>query len=134
MTRALARRPETALFVLALGVYAYFFQAGGWNQNVRFDLTRAIVEQHTLVLDDYIVNTGDYAFVDRHYYSDAAPGLSMLAVPVYASVHPLAGGHRVRGWLVHLGAYLSPLVCVPLPSPPPPPLLFPFPLCLCPPS
>jgi hypothetical protein len=116
MTRALARRPETALFVLALGVYAYFFQAGGWNQNVRFDLTRAIVEQHTLVLDDYIANTGDYAFVDRHYYSDAAPGLSVLAVPVYAAVHPLARGPRVRGWIVHLGAYLSTLICVALPS------------------
>lgn len=116
MTHALARRPETALFVLALGVYAYFFQAGGWNQNVRFDATRAIVEQHTLVLDDYIVNTGDYAFVDHHYYSDAAPGLSVLAVPVYAAVHPFARGQRVRGWLVHLGAYLSTLVCVALPS------------------
>ena len=116
MTLALARRPETALFVLALGVYAYFFQAGGWNQNVRFDLTRAIVEQHSLVLDDYIVNTGDYAFVDRHYYSDAAPGLSVVAVPVYAAVHPFARGQRVRGWLVHLGAYLSTLICVALPS------------------
>jgi hypothetical protein len=116
MTRALARRPETALFVLALGVYAYFFQAGGWNQNVRFDLTRAIVEQHTLVLDDYIVNTGDYAYANRHYYSDKPPGLSLLAVPVWAAVHPLAHGQRVRGWLVHLGAYLSTLICVALPS------------------
>ena len=112
----LARRPETALFVLALGVYAYFFQGGGWNQNVRFDLTRAIVEQHTLILDDYIVNTGDYAYVAPHYYSDAAPGLSVLAVPVYAAVHPLAQGRRVRAWIVHLGAYLATLVCVSLPS------------------
>ena len=116
MIRALARRPETALFVLALGVYAYFFQAGGWNQNVRFDLTRAIVEQHTLVLDDYIANTGDYAHVNQHYYSDKAPGLSLLAVPVWAAVHPLAHSQRVRGWLVHLGAYLSTLVCVAVPA------------------
>jgi hypothetical protein len=116
MIRALARRPETALFVLALGVYAYFFQAGGWNQNVRFDLTRAIVEQHTLVLDDYIVNTGDYAFARQHYYSDKAPGLSLLAVPVYAAVHPLARGQRVRGWLVHLGAYLATVLCVAAPA------------------
>lgn len=116
MTRALARRPESALFVLALGVYAYFFQAGGWNQNVRFDLTRAIVEQHTLVLDDYIVNTGDYAFASGHYYSDKAPGLSVLAVPVYAAVHPLARGQRVRGWVVHLGAYLATVLCVSLPA------------------
>jgi hypothetical protein len=116
MIRTLARRPETALFVLALGVYAYFFQAGGWNQNVRFDLTRAIVEQRTLVLDDYIVNTGDYARANQHYYSDKAPGLSLLAVPVWAAVHPLAHGQRVRGWLVHLGAYLSTLTCVAVPA------------------
>jgi hypothetical protein len=116
MIRALARRPETALFVLALGVYAYFFQAGGWNQNAHFDLTRAIVEQHTLVLDDYIVNTGDFSVANHHYYSNKAPGLGVLAVPVYAAVHPLAHGRRVRGWVVHLGAYLSTVMCVALPA------------------
>jgi hypothetical protein len=31
------RRPELALFALVLGAYAYFYQAGGWNQNSRFD-------------------------------------------------------------------------------------------------
>ena len=116
MIRAWMRRPEAALFVLAFGVYAYFFQAGGWNQNVRFDLTRAIVEQHTFVLDDYIVNTGDYAFANQHFYSDKAPALSLLAVPVWAAVHPFAHGQRVRGWLVNLGGYLSTVVCVAVPA------------------
>ncbi|HZM53008.1 MAG TPA: hypothetical protein VFE68_21060 [Vicinamibacteria bacterium] len=116
MVRRLARRPETALFVLALGVYAYFFQAGGWNQNAHFDLTRAIVEQHTVVLDDYIANTGDWSVANHHYYSNKAPGLGLLAVPVYGAVHPLAHGNRVRGWVVHLGAYLSTVICVALPA------------------
>ena len=116
MVRRLARRPETALFVLALGVYAYFFQAGGWNQNAHFDLTRAIVEQHTVVLDDYIANTGDWSVANHHYYSNKAPGLGLLAVPVYGAVHPLAQGNRVRGWVVHLGAYLSTVICVALPA------------------
>jgi hypothetical protein len=116
MVRRLVRRPETALFVLALGVYAYFFQAGGWNQNAHFDLTRAIVEEHTVVLDDYIDNTGDWSVANHHYYSNKAPGLGLLAVPVYAAVHPLAHGGRVRGWIVHLGAYLSTIVCVALPA------------------
>src|SRR5262245_56197948 len=40
-------RPEVALFMLVLGAYGYFYQAGGWNQNSRFDLTRALVEQRT---------------------------------------------------------------------------------------
>lgn len=116
MIRAPWRRPETALFVLTLAVYAYFFQAGGWNQNAHFDLTRAVVEQHTLVLDDYIANTGDWSVANHHYYSNKAPGLGLLAVPVYAAVHPLAHGDRVRAWVVHLGAYLSTVICVALPA------------------
>ena len=31
-----------ALFVS----YAYFYEAGGWNQNSRFALIRAILERH----------------------------------------------------------------------------------------
>jgi len=116
MIRVWWRRPESALFVLALGVYAYFFQGGGWNQNAHFDLTRAIVEQHTLVLDDYVANTGDWSVANHHYYSNKAPGVGLLAVPVYAAVHPLAHGQRVRGWVVHLGAYLSTVICVALPA------------------
>ena len=50
--RVLSRqdRQRTALCVAALlGIaYAYFYQGGGWNQNTRFALVRAIVEQGTL--------------------------------------------------------------------------------------
>ncbi|HUG54903.1 MAG TPA: hypothetical protein VMR21_14935 [Vicinamibacteria bacterium] len=108
--------PELALFALCFGVYAYFFQAGGWNQNSRFDLVRAVVEQGRLAIDDYVGNTGDYAYFAGHYYCDKAPLLSLLAVPVYAAVHPFAHGERPRGRLVHLGAYLSTLAGASLPS------------------
>ena len=37
--------------------YAYFYEGGGWNQNSRFDLVRAIVEQGTLRIDAYDENT-----------------------------------------------------------------------------
>lgn len=110
------RKPELALAVLAFGVYAYFFQAGGWNQNSRFDLTRAIVEKHSVIIDDYVGNTGDFSMRDGHFYSDKAPGLSALAVPVWSAVHPFAQGRRPRGRLIHLGAYLSTLLGVALPS------------------
>jgi hypothetical protein len=110
------RRPEAALFALALGTYAYFFQGGGWNQNSRFNLVRAIVEQHTIVVDDYVSNTGDLAMRDGRHYSDKAPGVSILAVPVYAAVHPFAGGQRPRGRLVSLAAYLATLVVIGIPS------------------
>ena len=105
-----ARRPQLALFVLVLGAYAYFYQAGGWNQNSRFDLTRAIVERHTLAIDAFHENTGDKAFRDGHWYTDKAPGLSLLAVPAYAVVHAIAPGAVVAG------SYLGTLFAVGLPS------------------
>ncbi len=33
--------------------FIYFYEGGGWNQNSRFDLLRAIVERHTLQIDAY---------------------------------------------------------------------------------
>lgn len=108
--------PRWALFVLVFGVYAYFYQGGGWNQNSRFDLTRAIVEQGTACIDAYEFNTGDKARVKGRYYCDKAPGVSFLAVPVYAAFHPFAEGQRPKARLVSRAAYLSTLLVVSLPS------------------
>jgi len=76
-----ASRRSTWVLGLALFVsYAYFYQAGGWNQNSRFALVRAIIERHTLQIDAYQLHTGDRAFWRGHYYSDKAPGASLLAL------------------------------------------------------
>jgi 4-amino-4-deoxy-L-arabinose transferase-like glycosyltransferase len=66
----------------------YFYEGGGWNQNSRFDLLRAIVEQHTLRIDTYHENTQDKAHFRGHYYSDKAPGLVFLAVPFALAARP----------------------------------------------
>ncbi len=71
-----------ALFVLLFLSYAYFYQAGGWNQNSRFALVRAITNDWSLRIDPYQRNTGDKAIFEGHYYSDKAPGLSLLAAPI----------------------------------------------------
>jgi hypothetical protein len=113
---ALLRRPEAALFALAFTAYAYFFQGGGWNAAVRFDLVRAIVEQGTVRIDGYETNTGDLAYRDGHYYCDKAPGLSFAAVPVYAAVYPLRGEGRIRGLFVSRAAWLATVVTVAVPS------------------
>ncbi|MGO9088975.1 MAG: hypothetical protein ACLQBK_27540 [Candidatus Sulfotelmatobacter sp.] len=68
--------------------FIYFYEAGGWNQNSRFDLLRAIVERHTLRTDAYYQNTEDRALVAGHYYSDKAPGLVFLAVPFALAARP----------------------------------------------
>jgi hypothetical protein len=106
----LRRRASLPLFALVFGTYAYFYQAGGWNQNSRFDLTRAVVEQGTLSIDAFQENTGDKAERDGHWYTDKAPGLSLLAVPAYALVH------AVRSGAVVAGSYLATVFAVALPS------------------
>ena len=66
--------------------YAYFYAAGGWNQNSRFALIRAILERHTLQIDAYQLHTGDRALWQGHYYTDKAPGASLTALlPVEAA-------------------------------------------------
>jgi hypothetical protein len=70
--------------------YAYFYQAGGWNQNSRFALVRAIIERHTLQIDAYYLHTGDRALWEGHYYSDKAPGASLLALAPVAVARGVA--------------------------------------------
>ena len=63
--------------------YAYFYQAGGWGENSRFAMIRAILERHTVQIDDYSLHTGDLAIWNGHFYTDKAPGASLLAlIPV----------------------------------------------------
>jgi hypothetical protein len=88
------RRSAWVLGIALLASYAYFYQAGGWNQNSRFALVRAIIERHTLQIDAYQLHTGDRALWHGHYYSDKAPGASLLALgPVFAArgISRLAG-------------------------------------------
>lgn len=73
------------VFIALMLAYAYVLPRwADWNQNSRFDLTRALVEHRTVVIDRYVANTGDYATINGRIVSDKAPGLSLLAVPPYA--------------------------------------------------
>ena len=72
--------------------FIYFYEGGGWNQNSRFDLLRAIIERHTLQIDAYHENTLDKAHYRGHYYSDKAPGQVFLALPFALVVRPAMRG------------------------------------------
>ncbi len=85
------------LFVFFFITYAYFFQGGGWNQNSRICLTRAIIHEWTFQIDRYkedchdpyfheFVNTGDWAYFEGHYYTNKSPGLSFMAVVPFGVV------------------------------------------------
>ena len=98
-----------SLVVLFCLVYAYFFQGGGWGQNSRFDLTRSIVEQGTFEISSYSWNTGDLGVRDGKTYSNKSPGMSLLAVPVYAallSVEGFLGLDPSSGLAVNVNAHV----------------------------
>jgi len=113
--RRLIGRPEAALFVLVFSAYAYFYQAGGWNQNSRFDLVRAIVEDGSSSIDRFRRNTGDLARRDGHDYCEKAPAVSWLAVPAYAATRGIAG-QPATGPELDRAAYIVTLWAVALPS------------------
>ncbi len=79
-----ARRGTIITFCLLLFGYAYFYQGGGPNQFSRMALTAALVKDGTVRIDSFHQLTFDKAVKDGHFYTDKAPGLSLLAVPVYA--------------------------------------------------
>jgi hypothetical protein len=109
MFRLSDRRFATVLGVVLFFSYAYFYQAGGWNQNARFGLVRAILERRTLAIDAYQQYTGDKALWQGHYYSDKAPGASLLAlgpVAIARGVLRLARinrqGHVAVAWMSYV--------------------------------
>lgn len=54
----------------------------GWNELSHFGQVKAI-NHGTPIIDPYQRVTGDKAYYHGHYYSDKAPGLGLLTVPVY---------------------------------------------------
>jgi hypothetical protein len=80
-------------------LYAFPYQPeiNNPNENVRFYMTSALVEEHTYVIDTQRARWGwvnDAAVRDGHAYSVKAPGASELGVPgywLYAQVQRLRG-------------------------------------------
>jgi hypothetical protein len=110
-----SHRLAVLLFATVALTGAYFYQGGGWNQNSRLDLTRAMVEGGTLRIDALHGNTGDKALVRGAYYCDKAPGTSWLALPWYAAARAVGRG-LAPGPRLALGAYAATVGAVVLPS------------------
>ena len=82
MTNFLNKK-EVKIFLTFFIIYSLFVHWLGWNDNSRFDLVRAIVDEKRFEIDSYFNNTGDRSFYNGHYYSDKNPGMSFLATPTY---------------------------------------------------
>ncbi|HEX2685720.1 MAG TPA: hypothetical protein VHN14_03840, partial [Kofleriaceae bacterium] len=72
------------LFALVMVSCSYFVQGAGPNQNSRYGLVRALVEDHTVQIDAYRTTTHDISTDGGHWYCDKAPGLSLVAAVPYA--------------------------------------------------
>jgi hypothetical protein len=79
-----------AVLLLLLLPQLWIFQGGGWNQNSRFALARALVLRGSVQIDPDAEATGDRAERDGHFYCDKAPGVSFAAAAALAVVGPLA--------------------------------------------
>ena len=107
------RRIAEWLFLLTFLAYAWFHAGGGWHQNAQFDLTRAMVERHTFVIDAYANNTGDVSHYGGHVYANKAPGLSWLAAIPYTALHAFESSPDDPAILT-LNHYVATLFCVAL--------------------
>jgi hypothetical protein len=53
--KAARRKIEWLLFAAAFFAYGYFHQGGGWAQNARFAMVRAIVEENHYWIDNFLI-------------------------------------------------------------------------------
>jgi len=67
------------IFLSLLIFYLFFIQWYGWNEESRFALTRAIVDENRFEIDSFYNLTGDRIILNGHYYSDKNPGSSLLS-------------------------------------------------------
>src|SRR3954465_259920 len=105
MRKSQRRAFQLAYAAWLLGVFAFFIPAATWNPVSRFNLTRALVERGSLVVDPYVSSTGDRSQVGEHFYSDKAPVVAFLAVPAYAVVY---GFDSLRGSRPDYRAFSTP--------------------------
>ena len=95
----LIMKKELKIFLTFFLVYILFAQSYGWSEVTRLDLTMAVVDDGSFNINSFYQNTGDRAIIDNSYYADKAPGLSFLALPIYAVFKFLFGQPVVGDWL-----------------------------------
>lgn len=84
-----------AFFWVLVVAYAYVIPVTpNFNTESHLYLTFSMVDHATVNIDAYHRRLGDESFWHGHYYSDKAPGLSLLAVPVYAAFRLAFPGDR----------------------------------------
>jgi hypothetical protein len=70
------------IWLTCLVTYGYFSTVLNDNVQTRVALTLSMAEHHVVDINSQARFTADKAYFDGNYYSDKAPGLSLLSVPV----------------------------------------------------
>src|SRR5437764_5894432 len=110
-------RPALLLMLMAFVAYTYAIPRGTLsNADARVALTRAIVDDHTLRIDRYAAGLTDRSAYRGHFYTDKAPGASLLAVPVYAALRLTLPPAFFRPSLFFVVRYLLTAAVVSLPA------------------
>jgi hypothetical protein len=117
------RQVAFGLFLIVFLLYGFFWGGGGWAQNVDFALTRSIVLQGDVFMDEYREVSGDVSEIGGRMVSNKSPGLSLLGLPAYAISRLLIPGEEI-GIVVNLRAWFTNLFSNALLSALVPPLLF----------
>jgi hypothetical protein len=114
---------ELLLLILLWGTYTYFYQSTGTNEAVRFDQIRALVHDHTLVINKYCFNSPDLVGDPRGtsaIYPNKAPGMTFIGVIPFAVLSSVFGWLKAGGlpeWIYwHLLTYLTTVFTVSLMS------------------
>jgi hypothetical protein len=90
-----------ALFVMLFFSYCYFLQQPwNWNSVPRVALAVSIIENGTLTIDKFMYSTGDIAFYNGRFYTDKAPGMTLMALPVVTAARfYLRSNYRSVSWI-----------------------------------
>lgn len=101
-----------AIAAAYLYVFPYFPRLHSANELPRVYLAQAIVEDHAFAIDRGVARYGATADVSPsagHFYSNKAPGSSLLAAPAYAVAHAIDDpGLGVTMWLCRVFAGIVP--------------------------
>ncbi|HNS97026.1 MAG TPA: hypothetical protein PLJ27_03060 [Polyangiaceae bacterium] len=91
-----------SLLILAILSYSWMFSSISVpNERSRLYLTVALIDHHTLTIDEPVRRFGkinDWARYEDHYYTDKAPGSSLLGAVVYGLVRCFS---NPQDWKIH---------------------------------
>jgi hypothetical protein len=87
------RQLSWLIFVTTLIAFGYFQSGGGWNQNARFAMVRAMVERAELTIDSYLI----------YVRAKPDPSTELRRISITNGEYEINGGRWLLMWPTHGG-------------------------------